>query len=393
VCERFGGYERSFGALETALDLVGDSSPLLAARLLGKEATLLELVGRYEEAFETCERGLARLDEAGEGPEQDAARATIELGAGSIHYRRTSNEEAIQWLEAAAEHAGRAGERGTLAHAYYLLDAAHTDLGRSDGLRYLELARPIYEELGDLRGLGVVLSNLGIHAYYEGRWDESIAFYRESREAKERSGDVIGAVIQVNNEAEILSDQGRLDEARRRLEEARRVWRAAGYRVGAALATSNLGRVAARARRFEEAHELLQAAADTFQEIGATAFVHENAARVAECLVLEGRYAEAREVVDATLDGAQDEPGATAALERLAGYAIVQARQPGDEARAHLERSLAVARALGADYEIALTLRALADTKLAGDVDAARRESEELLERLGVVSLTTPPLP
>ena len=78
-----------------------------------------------------------------------------------------------------------------------------------DGLRYLELARPIYEELGDLRGLGVVLSNLGIHAYYEGRWEESIAFYRESRDVKDRAGHVIGAVIQVNNEAEILSDQGR----------------------------------------------------------------------------------------------------------------------------------------------------------------------------------------
>ena len=118
----------------------------------------------------------------------DAVRATIELRAGAIHYRQTNNEEAIRWLEAAAEHAERAGDRSTLAHAYYLLDAAHTDLGTPDGLRYLELARPIYEELGDLRGLGVVLSNLGIHAYYEGRWDESIAFYRESRDVKERAG-------------------------------------------------------------------------------------------------------------------------------------------------------------------------------------------------------------
>ena len=46
---------------------------------------------------------------------------------------------------------------------------------RPDGLPYLERARPIYEELRDFRGLGVVLNNLGIHAYYEGRWDESVA--------------------------------------------------------------------------------------------------------------------------------------------------------------------------------------------------------------------------
>jgi class 3 adenylate cyclase/tetratricopeptide (TPR) repeat protein len=393
VCERFGGYERSFGALETALDLVGDSSPLLAARLLGKEATLLELVGRYEEAFETCERGLARLDEAGEGPEQDAARATIELGAGSIHYRRTSNEEAIQWLEAAAEHAGRAGERGTLAHAYYLLDAAHTDLGRSDGLRYLELARPIYEELGDLRGLGVVLSNLGIHAYYEGRWDESIAFYRESREAKERSGDVIGAVIQVNNEAEILSDQGRLDEAVPLFEEMLRVARASGWTFGEGAALSNLGRAAARGSRFEEAHERLDEALTVFESLSAARFRVEATARRAECLVFEGRYREALDAATECREAAARSPvgGLEALIERSIGYALHQARRP-DEGRPHLEESLRIARELKAEYEVALTLRALAATG-APSADDVGGESDAILERLDVVFVPSVPLP
>ena len=71
----------------------------------------------------------------------------------------------------------------------------------------------------------------------------------------------------------------------------------------------------------------------------------------------------------------------------------MQARQPGEEARTHFDASLVVAREIAAEYELALTLRALADTKLADDVDAARRESEDILERLGVVSLATPPLP
>ena len=173
------------------------------------------------------------------------------------------------------------------------------------------------------------------------------------------------------------------------------MWRAARYPIGAALATSNLGRVAARARRFEDAHELLDEADAGFRDIGAGSFVHENAVRRVECLVLEGRYAEARSVVDAALPAAREagERAAAAALERSAGYAIVQSRQPGDEARGHLAESLELFRELGAQYEIALTLRALADTKLADDIDAARRESEDVLEQLGVLSLTTPPLP
>ena len=51
-----------------------------------------------------------------------------------------------------------------------------------------------------------------------------------------------------------------------------------------------------------------------------------------------------------------------------------------------------IARDLGAVYEEALTLRALADTK-APDAEAHRAESDAILERLGVVSVPRFPLP
>jgi hypothetical protein len=79
-----------------------------------------------------------------------------------------------------------------------------------------------------------------------------------------------------------------------------------------------------------------------------------------------------------------------AMIERLIGYALVQGRRP-DEAGAHFGRSLELARGLGADLEIALTLKAMADTSLAGP--EAARESEGILARLGVVSLPRIPLP
>jgi hypothetical protein len=47
---------------------------------------------------------------------------------------------------------------------------------------------------------------------------------------------------------------------------------------------------------------------------------------------------------------------------------------------------------LRAVYEEALTLRALADTK-SPDADALRAESDAILERLGVVSVSKVPLP
>jgi class 3 adenylate cyclase/tetratricopeptide (TPR) repeat protein len=393
VCERFGAYDRAFAALERARELAGRESPLLDARLLGKQGALHELIGRYPEALAACDQGLARVEDAAESPERDAVRAAVELTAGTINYRQTNNEEAIRWLEAAAEHAERAGDKSTLAHAYYMLDAAHSDFGSPDGLRYLELARPIYEELGDLRGLGVVLSNLGIHAYYEGRWDESLALYRESRDAKERSGDVIGAVIQVNNEAEILSDQGRIDEAIPLFEEMLRVSRASGWAFGTGAALSNLARAAARAGRFEEAHALFDEALAIFEELSTERFHVEANARRAESLVLEGRYQEALAVANACREAAAKSPvgGVESLIERSIGYAEHQARRP-EQARPHFDESLRIARGLKVQYEVALTLRAMAATGYPSAEDLAA-ESDEILERLGVVSLPRVPLP
>jgi class 3 adenylate cyclase/tetratricopeptide (TPR) repeat protein len=393
VCERFGAYDRAFAAIATAREIAGSQSPLLDARLLGKQSMLHELSGRYAEALEASTEGLARLDRIDDDTESDAVRGALELHTGAIHYRQTNNEEAIRWLEASAEHAERAGDRSTLAHAYYLLDAAHSDFGSPEGLRYLELARPIYEELGDVRGLGVVLSNLGIHAYYEGRWDESIALYRESRDAKERSGDVIGAVIQVNNEAEILSDQGHVDEAVPLFEEMLRVSRASGWAFGEGAALSNLARAAARASRFEDAHRLFDQALAMFAELSAERFKVEAMARRAECLVFEGRYREALDVANDCRDAAAKSPvgGVESLIERSIGYAMHQARQP-EEGRPHFDESLRIARKLKVQYEVALTLRAMAATRYPTSDDVSG-ESDEILEQLDVVWLPSVPLP
>jgi DNA-binding SARP family transcriptional activator len=393
VCELFGAYYRSFIALERARELVGAESALVDARLLGKQGTVHEIVGRLAEAFEACELGLARLDDTEDGHDNDGVRASIELRLGSIHYRQTNNREAILWLEAAALHAERADERGTLGHAYYLLDAAHRDLGSPDGLRYLALARAIYEELGDLRGLGAVLSNLGIHAYYEARWDESLALYRESREVKERAGHVIGAVTQVNNEGEILSDQGRIDEATALFEEMRDVSRASGWAFGEGAALSNLARAAARTGRFQDAHVLFDKALAVFEKLSTEQFKVEAKARRAECLVFEGRYQEALEVVAECGDAAAKSPGtgAEALIERSTGYALQQAGRP-EEARPHFEESLRIARELKADYEVALTLRAMAETGYPSKDDLSA-QSEAILERLGVIFVPSVPHP
>ncbi len=144
------------------------------------------------------------------------------------------------------------------------------------------------------------------------------------------------------------------------------------------------------ARRFDEARTLYAEAIDAFVAIDAHYYVADARARLAECHVLEGRYGEAIELATETLADESAGDAVRILAERALGYALHQARRP-DEARPHLEESLRLAREAASEYDVALTLRALAETGL-GDATAGT-EADAILERLGVATLPRAPLP
>jgi class 3 adenylate cyclase/tetratricopeptide (TPR) repeat protein len=389
VCERFGAYSRARAAYERVIELLPDD-PILETRLYAKRGSLNERVGEYEEAFALYQQGLERLDALPADDELMRNRTEIEICAAGVRYRQGQFKETLRWAKAAATHAEQTDDRGRLAHAYYLMAAGYNELGRPDGIAYCEQALPIYEELSDFGGMGRTLNTLGIRLYYEGRWDEAVEAYRRGREALERAGDVVGEATLANNEGEVLSDQGRLDEAAEPFQQFVRVCKAVGYPLGEGAAVSNLARLEARAGRFEEAHDLFAQALAIFERIGAARLAAEARARHGECLVFEGSHAEAIALLDGRVDDEEADP-VSILVERTLGYALHQARRP-DEGAPHFEESLRIARELKAEYELALTLRAMAATRYPSDEDLAA-ESDAILERLGVVSVPSVPLP
>ena len=384
VSELFGSYDAAAAAYARAEEL-SERSP----GLLLKQGILRERGGRYDEALDWYRRGLEAADDVRSAVE-------LELAYAGVLHRQGANAECVDWARRAAEKAEPAGLTTALAHAYSLIDLASTLLGTPD-IEARQRALPLYEQAGDLLGYANALNNRGIDAYYEGRWAESVDFYRKSGEASRRAGDVVNAARAENNEAEVLADQGRLAEAERLLDDALRTWRAAAYPVGVALATSNLGRAAARTGRFEEAEVKLAEARALFEEIGAESFALETRGRHAEALVLAGERGRAREAVAEALTAAEATQAGKVLLTFLRRVAGLAALQAGDKetAATELEASRLIAEEIGAPYELALTLEAQAELALRGgpgDAEALAAAARELLDGLGVVSTPRVPL-
>ena len=390
VSELTGVYGDAEQAYRQARRLAADDRQ---PALLMKEGVIRERSGRYSEALRWYTRGLRAAEALADEAARAVQLAELKLAYAGVRFRQGRLTDCIEWCHAAVEDATSVNHMEGLAHAYYLLHLAYTSLGRPERKAFRGLALPIYEELGDLLGQANVLNNLGIDAYYEGRWDEALRLYERSREFRVRIGDVVGAATITNNIAEIKSDQGHFAEAEELFSEARDVCDAAGYRLVATLAASNLGRAEARAGRLDDAEDVLRRALESFREMDAAAFVVETEGRLAEVALARGDATAALALAQEALEHADDATGVVRVmLDRLCGLALLAAGDL-DGAGRHLAASLGAARALGAEFEAALTLKALAEhSRRRGGDDSAEleREADAIFERLGVVE--TPPL-
>jgi hypothetical protein len=171
------------------------------------------------------------------------------------------------------------------------------------------------------------------------------------------------------------------------------MWRGAGIGIGVALANANLARYHTRTGNLELAEGHLDTARDGFAEAGAAGYVIEEAIRRCEWLLFSQRPRETLELSDTSLATAAGAPGTEstqAALQRIAGYALLALGQES-EAAERFQLSAALAETSGARFELAQTLEAECRMRLGDHGDLAAR-CHDLFESLGVVARPVVPL-
>ena len=357
------------------------------AGLMLKRSQIEQAMGRLPQALRWLSKGRALLaDET--GPEAMRAMADLEARYALVLQNEGRSREAMQRAREAIDIGVTAGSVGAVAEAENTLAAALAILGLPGAVDHWEIALARFEEVGDLNGQAMILGNLGVGAYFEGRWGDALELYERARAASERQGDPFGVASNEMNLAEVLVDQGSLDEADRLLRDASRVLRATEDHFVLAFCLTQLGRIAAMTGRSDESRAFFQQARDEYVFVGAPGSVVEVDAREAELLLLECRSDEVLALSDDIRSRLEEEDGVhvlTPILERLRGYALAQ-RGDLNGAWEAFQLGVAAARDRGADHEVALSLQGLARVALRRGSDATpmQVESGEILARLGI---------
>lgn len=389
VLDRAGVYEEAARAYAEARRLNG-SDAIVESRLMLKQAKIADRAGKPASSLRWLTRGV-RLLETRLSREALAQRARLSATYSAVRAGQGRVTDAIRWAERAIAEAEPVHELEAQANAHYMIAWANVDRGQFGQAEHFERALSIFEELGNVKRQGDVLTYYGQMAYYEGRWHDAIELYQRGQERSERAGDAVGAAIAWMNVAEIRSDQGRLEEAGSLAREALRVFRAARYPELISIDCAILGRTLSRAGRDDEAEQLLMEALRSAEdsggqllEVAALCFLAEHRVRLEDA---EGvlAYLERAEAKAAPIGGAGlYRP----LLDRVRGYAHLFG---GDfeQAAGAFARGLATARASRSEFEVLLLLqaeRALSERLDRSPSPSDDAEADAITERLGIAS-------
>ncbi len=385
------------GLVTEALDVYARAARVLRddvivrAEIQLRRAEARVSVGAYSLALRETSRGRTLLAYA-EPPEAQALESRLLTAAAVVRARRAQSRQARRTAQQAIELAEVCGERKALADAYKVLYQAESQLGHDDvAIMFAHRALELYVEVGDLKGQAKVANDLGYLAYFDNRWDDTLAYYREALDRNQQIGQTLSAGLNEANIGEVLVNQGRLDEAEPVLRSAVRVLRASGD-DDAALAETYLGRLLTARGEFEEAEELLCGATSYWQSVGRPAAAYETSVYLAECLVRSGRPQEALDLLSERTAAQQEEIALfEAATSNVLARALLALGRV-EEVAEKISTGIAAARSRGLMFELARLLLLADRVGLGPDAEVQdpkpAEEALELLGRLGVVNPT-----
>jgi CHAT domain-containing protein/tetratricopeptide (TPR) repeat protein len=180
--------------------------------------------------------------------------------------------QALRMSQLAARIAERIGDRRGLGQALSDLGAAYLRQDRpAQALEYWQKSLVICEETGDKETLARVLHNLGYRYYLQNRTDQALQFYYRGLALSEELGDKPLTIQFSIKLGSAHRSQGRYEMALEFHQKSRALSEALGDKANVALSLNNLGDLYISQGRYAQALECLQKSVKINEELGSAA--------------------------------------------------------------------------------------------------------------------------
>ena len=265
--EHFGDSYRNERAFEMATLALERAEPddEQRAELLTRMGSVLDLMGRRDDAGKAFREALLLADRIGDPAMQSRVRR-------SLGYMMTETGQAgdtRQLLEDAVRYAREAEDLELEAIATGALGGlAHRSDSYDDSLKHYTRYRDLARQLNLVRDESIATCNIGLTLWSMAKYDEAIAALNRAQKLAERCGNRRGASVIASNLGIVYVDQGRFEDAQKQQEEARRIAREVGYRYTECLAVGNLGTVLLGMGKIADAQSQYRQHVDLSKEIG-----------------------------------------------------------------------------------------------------------------------------
>ena len=319
--------------------------------------------GAYTRALRWLEKGAATLP-----PSHLRLTARMEITRGGFLTRLGRFREAVEFGEEGLALAREDADPGLQAYALTLLGFAFDSLGRYErGVECHTEAIVLYEQAGDLHGLAMSHGNLAGSHMYLGEFRAALEHDELALALHGRVGSTGWVAIEHVNLGAVLIQMGDLEAALEHLDQALRLRSCQGVNpglIGFALvlccqAHVCAGELEAASREIAEGRQLLE-------DIGAHGQLLDAGVAEAELQLARGDLVQAAESSCLTLTQAQAAGAELNQVQALCMLGRVRLAEGDPQAAiAGLEAGAALAEKIGAGYERARTLAVLAEVRAA----------------------------
>ena len=129
-------------------------------------------------------------------------------------------------------------------------------------------ALKISEEIGDVEGKSMALSNIGTVYSSWGKYEDALNYYQQTLQIFQEIGNVQGKSGALNNIGNICRSWGKYEDAINYFQQALQIFQEIGNVQGKSMALNNIGTVYGSWGKYEDALNYFQQALQIFQEIG-----------------------------------------------------------------------------------------------------------------------------